>query len=218
LKKFFSRLFSKKAFIGIGLTLICLLIAVIACNIWVVRSTQKYMFSDVGSIPEGKIGLLLGASKTAHGGDNLYFLYRIDAAVALYKAGKIRHFIVSGDNHKKEYDEATDMRDALISKGVPAEAITLDYAGFRTLDSVVRCKEIFGQDRITIISQGFHNERALFIAACYHINAIAFNARDVPVRYAFKTSVREYLAKFKAVLDLYVLHTRPRFLGKAETI
>jgi SanA protein len=218
LKKFFSLLFSKKTFIRLSVLVICLLAVAIACNIWVIRSTRKNIYEDVQRIPERKTGLLLGASKRAYGRDNLYFLYRIDAAVALYQAGKINHIIVSGDNHKKEYDEATDMRDALISKGVPAEAITLDYAGFRTLDSVVRCKKIFGQDSITIISQGFHNERALFIAAYYNINAIAFNAKDVPARYAFKTSVREYLAKFKAVLDLYILHTQPKFLGKAETI
>jgi SanA protein len=188
--------------------------AVLFSNIWITHRATGKIYSDVESIPENEVALLLGANKTgAYGGPNLFFRYRIEAAAALYKAGKIHLIIVSGDNHKKEYDEATDMRDALIALGVPEAAITLDYAGFRTLDSVVRCKKIFGTDKITIISQKFHNQRALFIAAKYGIDAIAFNAQDVPSRYALKTSVREYFARFKAVLDLYVVHTAPKFLG-----
>ncbi|MFI5150051.1 MAG: vancomycin high temperature exclusion protein [Bacteroidia bacterium] len=186
-----------------------------ACNIWVNSSTRTRIYSDLNLIPENEVALLLGTSKNeGEGYINLFFKYRIQAAAALYKAGKIHAIIVSGDNHAEGYDEATDMRDALMALGVPEKAITLDYAGFRTLDSVVRCKKIFGVTKLTIISQEFHNQRAVFIASRYGMDAVAFNAKDVPTQYALRTTIREYFARFKAVLDLYVLHTSPKFLGE----
>jgi SanA protein len=90
----------------------------------------------------------------------------------------------------------------------------LDYAGFRTLDSVVRCREVFSEDSITIISQEFHNQRALFIANKSGVNAIAFNAQEVSKNYSLKTCIREYFARVKCVLDIYILHTDPKFLGE----
>lgn len=115
---------------------------------------------------------------------------------------------------KKEYDEATDMREALVAQGVPDSCITQDYAGFRTLDSMVRCLKVFGQNKITVISQQFHNQRAVFIGNYYDMEVVAFNAKDVPDAFSLKVRIREYFAKFKAVLDLYVLHKQPKFLGK----
>ena len=106
------------------------------------------------------------------------------------------------------------MREALLKLGVPDSCIVLDYAGFRTLDSVVRCDEVFGEDSITIVSQEFHNQRALFIANKNNINAIAYNANDVYKNYSFKTRLREYFARVKCVLDIYIFHTSPKFLGE----
>ncbi len=192
-----------------------LLISIVGCNLWIELQTQDRLYSDVNTIPTKKIALLLGTVKRLrHGKINSYFTYRIDAAVQLYKAGKVEHILASGSNHTMYYNEPIDMKKALIEKGIPAHAITLDYAGFRTLDSVVRCKEIFSQDSdIIIVSQPFHNKRALFISDFYNIQAIGFNAKDVPLRYDIKTPIREYLARFKAVLDLYILKTQPKFLG-----
>lgn len=199
--------------------LLFILLAVSGSNYWIIRATKDRIFHDVSNVPNKKVGLLLGTSKLNHfGKPNLYFNYRIDAAVALYQSGKIRHILVSGDNSIKEYDEANDMRDALITAGVPDSCITLDFAGFRTLDSVVRCLKIFGQTDITIISQEFHDQRALFIADKYGMNAVAFATKEVPAKYSIKTTLREYFAKFKAVIDLYVIHKEPKFLGKEETI
>jgi SanA protein len=201
------------------LSCIFLSLSVLLSNYWVIRSTNRQLYSEVAGIPANDVGLLLGASKTTRiGNPNLFFSYRIEAAAQLFKAGKIKHIIVSGDNHKKEYDEATDMRDALIAKGVPDSCITLDYAGFRTMDSMVRCLKVFGQKNITVISQEFHNQRAVFIGNYYGMNAVAFNAKDVPNHFSTKTKVREYFAKFKAVLDLYILHTSPKFLGEEVKI
>lgn len=190
------------------------------CDRWIWFSTRKQVFRDIEQVPENKVGLVLGTVKDATGGRrNLFFDYRIKAAAALFRQGKIRHIIVSGDNHIEGYDEPSDMRDALIAEGVPAGCITLDYAGFRTLDSVVRCKKVFGQSKFTIISQEFHNERALFIAnKSEGIEAVAFNAKDVPFRFHPGTFVREYFARVKCVLDIFVLGTEPKFLGRPEVI
>jgi SanA protein len=190
------------------------IVTVVACNIWIVRQTKKQIYSDITTIPENKTGLVLGTSKYfMNGTGNLFFKYRIAAAVELFKAEKIKHIIVSGDNHVLEYNEAADMKKALLAEGIPDTCITLDYAGFRTLDSVVRCKKVFGQDKFTIISQEFHNQRALFISNHFDIEAIAFNAQAVPDDLSINTQLREYLAKFKAVLDIYILHEEPKFLG-----
>ncbi len=197
--------------------IICIMI--LSCNWWIVSSTRNKLYSVIDSIPANDIGLVLGASKTLKNGkENLFFKYRMEAAASLFKAGKIRHIIVSGDNHKKEYDEATDMRDALIAKGVPDSCITLDYAGFRTLDSVVRCWKIFGQKKFTVISQAFHNQRAVFIARYNDLDVVAFNAGDVPDHFSFKTRMREYFAKTKAIIDLYLLNKQPKFLGEEVKI
>ncbi|XHR28673.1 MAG: vancomycin high temperature exclusion protein [Chthoniobacteraceae bacterium] len=182
---------------------------------WLVESaSQEKLYARVDQVPEREVGLLLGTTNLRRNGQpNPFFTHRIDAAVALYRAGKVRHLLVSGDNGTRGYDEPTLMRTALLAQGVPATAITLDYAGFRTLDSIVRAREVFGVTRFTVISQRFHDERALFIAQHYGLDAIAYCARDIGLRRGFKTKVRETFARVKAVLDLYVLHTRPKFLG-----
>ncbi len=190
-----------------------------SCNFWIKQSTENQVFDTLSELPENDVALVLGTSKfTRYGYQNPYFYYRIQAAAALFKAGKVRHFILSGDNSIKEYNEPRQMKKALIKKGVPESAITLDYAGFRTLDSVVRSKEVFNQQRITIISQKFHNHRALFIANHRGINAVAYNAEDIGVQLGLKTRIREYLARCKAVLDITILNKQPRFLGKKEII
>ncbi len=185
------------------------------CNRWVIHSTNPKIYNQAKEIPKNDVALLLGTSRYVwNGNENRYFRNRINATLQLFKEGKIKHVIVSGDNHIKSYNEPEDMQMALMDGGIPENKITLDYAGFRTLDSVVRCKKVFKQDKFTIISQEFHNQRALFIAKRYGIDAIAFNAKDVGNAYGRKTMAREYLAKVKAVLDLYILRKKPKFLGK----
>ena len=207
-------LFKYKYIFLLSIIVSCLLMISI-CNYWIIQSTSPQLYSDVTKIPHRKIGLVLGASqKTKRGKTNLYFTYRIQAAYQLFKAGKVNYLLLSGDNHIKEYDEPSDMRNVLLELGVPDSCIVLDYAGFRTLDSVVRCEEVFGEDSITIISQQFHNQRALFIANKKNFHAIGFNAQAVNKNYSLKTRLREYLAKVKCVLDIYILNTAPKFLGE----
>jgi SanA protein len=192
---------------------------VAACNLWLVGATKAQVYASAADVPANRVGLLLDTGKTTRGGwSNPHFVNRVRAAAELYQAGKIERLLVSGDNHVKGYDEPTDMKEALVAVGVPEQAIALDYAGFRTLDSIVRAKKVFGVNQVTIISERFHNYRALFIARRYGIEAVAYCAEDVPLRYSLKTKVRECAARLKAVLDLYVFHTKPHFLGEPVTI
>lgn len=178
------------------------------------RTAKNKVYNATKDIPHNKVGLLLGTGKyLTNGRVNLYYKYRIDAAVKLYHSGKVDFILVSGDNSTKDYDEPSTIKHDLMSKGVPANKIFLDYAGFRTLDSVVRSKEIFGQESITIISQQFHNERAIYIAKRKGINAIGFNAKDVNVHYGLKTRLRERLARVKMILDL-TFGKKPKFFGE----
>ncbi|HET9054923.1 MAG TPA: ElyC/SanA/YdcF family protein [Cyclobacteriaceae bacterium] len=188
-------------------------------NVWVVNSTKAYVYTDYRKLPDHRVALVLGTSnKTTSGQPNDFFVKRMDTAAELYRLGKIDHFILSGDNRSKFYNEPFEMKKALMKRGVPAAAITLDYAGLRTLDSVVRSKEIFGQDKIIIITQPFHSYRALFISHYYDMDAVAMVTEGPAYEKAFRVRIREYFARTKAVLDLYVFKTSPRFLGKKENL
>ena len=170
-------------------------------------------FSKVKEIKANRVGLVLGTAKLLRSGrTNLYYVHRINATVKLFKAGKIKYVLISGDNGNTEYDEPTDFKTDLIKKGIPEYRIFLDYAGFRTLDSVVRAKKVFGLNAFTVISQKFHNERAVFLANKNDIDAIGFNAKDVSGRYGLKVQIREYFARTKAYLDV-ITGKEPKFLG-----
>jgi SanA protein len=199
----------------IAFTFLILVAGVIVGSGMLIRaSAEGRLYSDATLIPFRKTGIVLGCSrKLADGRNNLFFAYRVAAAATLYKANKISYLIVSGDNHVVGYDEATDMKNALIQAGIPAEKIYCDFAGFRTLDSIVRAKAIFDQTELTVISQPFHNQRAIYIARHTGIDAIGFNAKEVSAYHSSSTKFREQFARVKTVLDLCLLGTQPKFLG-----
>ncbi|MEM8525096.1 MAG: ElyC/SanA/YdcF family protein [Bacteroidota bacterium] len=177
-------------------------------------TAKDRLYEEADNVPKHLVGLLLGTSKQlADGRTNLYYAYRLQAAAELYKAGKIEFILASGDNSVKTYDEPTDMKADLIAQGVPESKIFLDYAGFRTLDSVVRAKAIFGQTEFVAISQAFHNERAIFIAKWKGINAVGYNAKDIGGRVGLKIHLREALARVKMMLDL-IFGKEPKFYGE----
>ena len=157
------------------LGLILLLGTILLCNRIIILSTESCLYDQIETIPENRVGVLLGTSPKLRGGrPNLYFNYRITAAVELFQAGEISRILVSGDNRCMNYNEPVEMRKAVIAHGIPDSVIVMDFAGIRTLDSVIRAKKVFGQDRFTIISQRFHNERALYIAGRNGIEAVGF--------------------------------------------
>jgi len=209
----------RKLLIGICAALLICGCSLIAARLLVRRAARNKTYSDVSVIPHRRVGLVLGCPKRIPGGwSNPFFENRMAAAAQLYHQRKVDFLVVSGDNHVHSYDEPTDMKNALIEMGVPKDRIYLDYAGLRTLDSVVRVKQIFLQDKVIIVSQNFHNQRAIFLASHHGIDAIGFDAPDVAAQYALKTLVREQFAKVKAVLDIYVLQTKPHFLGQKIAI
>ncbi len=201
-------------FLGFGAAFLG--VAVVAgCNVWVWLEPASRLFNNVTKVPERRVGLVLGTSKRGpQGYPNPYFVNRIAAAARLYREGKVEHLLVSGDNRHRSYNEPEDLRDALIERGVSKSDITLDYAGFRTLDSVVRAKKVFGLRKITVISQDFHVRRALYIAKRYGIDAVGFAAKEVPRRWYARTRLREVAARLRVVMDIYLFRTKPRFLGE----
>ncbi len=188
------------------------------CN-WRVSTESLRTFQSLTDLPVNRVGLVLGCSEKGRGGrENLFFKHRMEAARQLFEAGKIEYILVSGDNHRADYDEPTDMKNALVALGVPAERIVCDYAGFTTLDSIVRCKEVFRQTSVTIISQQFHNERAVYIARAHGMDAVGFNAEGVGAGRGLKTYVREAGSRVKAVWDVNIISRKPKFLGEPVII
>ena len=189
-----------------------------ACDLRISYGVDDRVYTSSAIIPEAPVALLLGTAKTFQGYPNAFYTRRIEAAAELYHSGKVRGILISGDNGRSDYNEPEDMREDLILSGVPPEFITLDYAGFRTLDSIVRAKEVFGQSRLTIVSQRFHVERALYLAKEHGIDAIGYVAGDPLSRNSrLRVRAREILARTAAVLDASV-GRRPRFLGKSEYV
>ena len=194
--------------IKISLLLIVLVTVLILFSYYSVEiRTNSRVYDDIDQVPKNKVGLVLGTTKYVYGSVlNPYYTNRIDAAAELYFAGKVEFLLVSGDNSVVEYNEP-------VEKGIPEEKIFLDYAGFRTLDSIVRSREIFGQEKITVVSQEFHNERAVFIALSKDIDAVGYNAVDVSPKTGLKTNIREIFARVKMMIDL-TFGVQPKFLGE----
>lgn len=213
-RSFSRKLFFFGVFGGLSLALF-----ILGCNLLVESKASPFIYEDVNAIQSHPVGLVLGtSSRLSDGRPNLFFKYRMEAAARAFQSGKVQHLLVSGDNRFTNYNEPQTMKNALVKKGIPAQAITLDYAGLRTLDSVIRAKQIFGQHQLTIVSQRSHVERAVFIARYHQIEAFGLCAQNVPLSVSAKTTVREWFARCKAVMDVYVLNKEPRHLGEPEPI
>lgn len=207
-----------KVLLIILIPLIIIGLAVLLANWKIPHDTKDYVYNNTDSIPAQKAALVLGAARYIGGRQNLYFTYRIRAAKELYDAGKVKAFVVSDDNSTKDYNEAQDMYDALVESGVPGDIIYMDYAGLRTLDSVVRMSEIFGQKSFIIVSQEFHNERAVFLAQYYGLEAYGYNAKDIDLnRFSYRTKIRELFARVKVFVDI-ITGKGPKHLGEPINI
>jgi len=209
----------KRKYIYILLFLLILpLILLGICNLIIEETARGKTYNSIDDIPVNKVGLLLGTSRgLVEGGLNPYYTNRIDATVALYNAGKIQYVLVSGDNGSPYYNEPVTIKKDLVKAGIPEACIYLDFAGFRTLDSVVRARAIFGLDSVTVISQEFHNERAIYLAEKKGLTAIGFNAKDLAGEPGEKVRFREYFARVKVFIDL-LLNTQPKYYGEKITI
>lgn len=206
-----------------GLSLLAVLAALgallpLAIDTMISVSTAGAVAEVVDEVAPKPVALLLGtARRTVAGRPNQFYRARIEAAAALFHSGKVQGILVSGDNATRWYNEPIAMRKDLIAAGVPAEFITLDYAGFRTLDSVIRAKEVFGQEHVIIVSQRFHAERAIFLARHFGLDASGLAAADPDEPGLMKVRAREVFARVAAVLDI-VIGRDPKFLGQPETV
>ncbi len=194
--------------------LLLFFLTLLAWDVYIGYRTDPFIYSDAKKIPSRRAALLLGTNKyIAKGKKNYYYLYRIRAAAALWKAGKINAVVVSGTNDSRYYNETRSMYRDLIRAGIPQQYIAQDFAGFRTLDSIIRAEAVFDLKKYIIISQKFHLERAIFIARAKGQDVIGFEARARKgTRAALRMQIREYLARAKAFIDIYMLRTEPKYI------
>lgn len=191
-----------------------ILITIIICDITIVLSSYKQTYNSIYKVPKRKVGLLLGTSKYFRDGSpNIYYKNRVSSTASLYFAGKIEYVLISGDNSEMYYNEPNDMKKALIKKGVPEDKIFLDFAGFRTFDSIIRAEKVFGTTSYIVISQEYHNQRAIYIANKLKHKAIAYNAKNIKSGMFVGQYIREKLARVKVFID-FIFDVEPKYLGK----
>ncbi len=205
---------------GCLVLLALLLLLVGAAEGWTWWQSHDCCSDAVADCPPDSVVLVLGCARSlGPGRDNYYFTGRMQAAEELWKSGRVRCFIVSGDNRRHDYNEPEDMKAALISRGVPAERIVCDYAGLRTYDSVLRARHIFGVEKLVIISQPAHTRRAVTIARSLGMDARGFDAPLEPISHRswFRQMSRERGARIAMLGDI-ILGREPRHLGKPEPL
>ena len=199
---------NRKILFSLLFTILLILGVVACCDVIISRTSKARLYDDVATLPHRKVGLILGTSpiSTWNGHRNYYFDHRIKAGADLYKAGKVDWLVVSGGDYRNSengYDEPIAMRDSLIKHGVDSARIVLDYDGTRTLNSIAKIRDVYCQDSITIISQKYHNERALYQAKHLGIDAIGYNAKTPGRRTSWwRNRGREVLARVKLVIDI----------------
>ena len=202
----------KRLIAGVFGIIILMLAVAIGLDQWISLRTQPYIYDEVQTLPHRQVGVVLGTAKYYRTGViNQYYLYRIQGAINAYNSGKVKYLLLSGDNAQQSYNEPSTMRRDLIAAGIPASDIVLDYAGFRTLDSIVRTRKVFDTNDFISITQRFHCERALFIALHMGIQAQCFAVPSPKNMLSVRS--REIFARLGALTDLYLLKREPRFLG-----
>ena len=193
---------------------------VLGANRWVINSTNSYLYTNWALLPENDVGLVMGTSPyRSDGKSSAEFYGRMRSAAQLYQLGKVKHLIVSGANPDSTYNEPRQMLRELVRLGVPENDITMDFAGFRTLDSITRANIVFGLKRFTIITTRYHAWRSLFIARKLDLNAVAYAAPiDVTGDYGKRNPWREILARTLAVFDVVFLGTEPTVHSEPQEI
>ena len=202
----------KRVFYSLLVFIVLLLCTALGLDRWISWKTAPYIYEEVQDLPYRQVGVVLGTAKYYRTGVvNQYYLYRIQGALNAYNSGKVDYLLLSGDNAQQNYNEPMTMRKDLIAGGVNPSHIVMDYAGFRTLDSVVRTRRVFDTNNFIIITQRFHCERALFIAR--HMGIQAQCLAVASPKNILSVRLREFGARLGALADLYLFKREPRFLG-----
>jgi len=198
----------------VGMAAFCVLsLSVIAFADWrVSQAVGNAVFSKAEDVPEQEVALLLGTAPTVGEKSNFFYVERLKATTQLWRLGKIRAVLISGDNSRTDYNEPEQMKQDLVTAGIPAEYITCDYAGLRTLDSVSRANKVFGLQGFVVVSQRKHVERALYLASEMGLRTVGLAAQDAPKWWQVRQHLREALARVKAMIDLST-GRQPRHLG-----
>ncbi len=195
------------------------LVGLVSCVLGVLpwlgmRFGARWAVASVGSAPKRDVALILGAGITADKRPSTVLQRRIDVGVALYKAGKVRKLLMSGDNSEALYDEVTVMKNAAVAAGVPSDDVLLDYAGFRTLDSCVRLRKVFGQTQAIVVSQGFHLARTIHLCRWAGVEVIGLEAIDDRGRSSRMVStIREVSASLQGWVETHWFGRSAKFLG-----
>lgn len=208
--------------VGLG-AVVAVVVGVVGLNVWMVRSVEVHRYADVERVPDRPVAIVLGAGVFGNE-PSPTLATRLDGAIELFRAGKVEHLLMTGDNSRPDYDEVTAMRDYAVARGVPGAAITRDYAGFDTYDSCIRARDVFGVRAAVVVTQDFHLARAVFTCRELGIDAVglavpdwAFRPEQLPYPYRRDQevgyTVREWFARVKAVLDTEVVHPAPTFGG-----
>jgi SanA protein len=188
----------------------------IGAGLWLHVASARWVYSDTRKVPACRAALVLGAKVHPSGRLSVMLKDRVDAGIRLYRAGKVAKLLMTGDNRTSRYNEPQRMRDYAVAKGVPSEDVAMDFAGRRTYDSVYRARHIWGLKRYIVVSQGFHVDRAVFLARHLGIRAYGLRA-DRPGHVGPLVYVRELPASLLAIIDAYLRHPRP-VMGKREKI
>lgn len=192
---------------------------VISCNVWIRETASPHVVHELDKVPFNEVGLVLGTAPSLRDGrPNMYFRNRVEAAARLYHAGKVKRLLLSGDNSRPDYNEPDQMRRSLQELGVPPVAMDMDGAGLRTLDSVVRARDVFKTTKFTIITDEFHTYRSVFTAIRHGLDVVAYPSEEIPPAASMRTRFREYIANSWAILDLYVFNTTPRVTIRREAL
>jgi SanA protein len=193
--------------------------ALLSVNAWVLFFGSRGIIAEAKNLPKQATGLVLGTSPRSAGGGapNPFFEGRMDTTARLFQAGILERVLVSGDNRVPNYNEPAAMRDALLQRGVPSSAISMDSAGIRTLDSIVRAQKTFHlENNLVIVTDDFHLPRAMFLAAETGLQALGFASEHVPWRRSYRTRIREWFSRGRACLDIYFWKTQPPISEETE--
>lgn len=179
--------------------------------------TKDFIYYQADALPEAHTVIVLGAAVRSNGNLSMMLEDRVKSALELYRMGRVKRFLLSGDNGTKYYNEPQAMKEYLLNEGVPEDHIFLDYAGFDTYDSMYRASAIFQVKDAIVVTQNFHIPRTLFIAQKLGLNFYGYAADKHLYHYENANKRRELLANVKAFGDL-LFNSTPTYLGEKVPI